>query len=368
MIAVDTEFVWTKTYFPILGIIQIGVSKEHSFIVDCLTITNTEPLKTLLENSSIIKIFHDAHQDITIINRYTGGKVVNVFDTQLAASFAGLGPSLSLEKLIRAIAKVSLSKSETRTDWVKRPLTEKQLDYALDDVRYLVFSAEELIKIVTQNGTDKWMFEEMANKYRTILPFPFEEAVIKIFSKNANRVPPKYYGKVYHIIKFIETTARKRDIPRDHVINKDKISQLAKLRASSIDGLERSNILSPKGFKRYGKELFDIITSNNPLPDDIPTNRRKHSNDNGDALTLSAILSGLIHSVSSSYQIDPSIIMNKSEIVTFSQNYIKDNSNCTISGWRGEMLNRPIAEFLAGDLYMRYNNKKTALEVVKSEG
>jgi ribonuclease D len=366
-IAVDTEFVWTKTYYPILGIIQLGVSPEHSFIVDAVAIKDPTALRTLLEDGSITKVFHDAHQDMVIINRYTGGSINSVFDTQLAASFAGLGQSLSLEKLIKELAGVSLSKSETRTDWVKRPLTEKQIEYALDDVRYMVECTLKLKESAEKNGTLNWLLGEMNEKYSSAIPFPFDDAVNRQFKKSANRVGPKLRSKIYSIVKLIETEARKRDIPRDHVIPKEKVPALAKARVREFNDLERLHILSPNGLNRYGNEIVDILTSDKYLPDDLMKNTKKSGGDTPEMISLASILSGVIRSVAGKQDIDLSAITTKNEVTSLAREYIEDGKIPCYDGWRGELLNESLSKFIDGSIYIHYNKNGGGIEVVEPD-
>ena len=135
-VALDTEFVWTRTYRPRLGLVQIGTPSE-CWGLDCLQGLNPAALGELIADGSVVKILHDAHQDLEILWHYTGAKPQNVFDTRCAAGFAGFASTIGLQKLLQDAVGVGLAKTETCTDWTQRPLTDAQVRYALDDVRYL---------------------------------------------------------------------------------------------------------------------------------------------------------------------------------------------------------------------------------------
>ena len=128
---------------------------------DCLLGLGTAPLAELLQDASTVKVLHDAHQDLDHLFHYTGALPANVFDTQLAAAFAGLPARLSLQKLLTETVGITLPKTETMTDWTQRPLTPQQMSYALDDVRYLGEARAELIERARKLGTLAWMEEEM---------------------------------------------------------------------------------------------------------------------------------------------------------------------------------------------------------------
>jgi len=163
ILALDTEFVWRSTYRPQLGIVQLGTT-DGCRAVDCLTGADTSALKAVLEDETVVKILHDARQDLTHLHHYTGGWPKNVFDTQLAAAFAGFPGGIGLQKLLFEACDVGLPKTETCTDWTQRPLSDAQVRYALDDVRYLPALRDELLRRMESFGTRAW-FEEDARKY-----------------------------------------------------------------------------------------------------------------------------------------------------------------------------------------------------------
>ncbi len=121
-VAVDTEFVWERTYYANLGVVQVGWSKDETHLIDTVALGGQlHPLGWLLEDAEVRKVFHDAPQDLQILHRATGAHARNVFDTRIAAGFAGLGGTLSLQRLLRATVGVDLPKTESRTNWLQRP-------------------------------------------------------------------------------------------------------------------------------------------------------------------------------------------------------------------------------------------------------
>ena len=137
IVAVDTEFVWVKTYHPQLGLVQLSCDGGENALVDPLAITDRGPLKALLENESVVKVFHEAASDLPILRRWCGALPRNIFDTRIAAGFVGMTAKLSLKNLLNSLLGVDLAKTETRTDWLQRPLTPRQLEYAAEDVQYM---------------------------------------------------------------------------------------------------------------------------------------------------------------------------------------------------------------------------------------
>ena len=136
ILALDTEFVREKTYYHQLGLIQVS-DGTTSAAIDPLQISNLEPFLDLIRNQNTVKVFHAARQDLEILYRLCGSMVLPIFDTQIAASLVGWGSQISFAKIVDKVLGKKINKSETYTDWCRRPLSESQIEYALDDVRLL---------------------------------------------------------------------------------------------------------------------------------------------------------------------------------------------------------------------------------------
>lgn len=160
-IALDTEFVWMRTYYAEMGIVQMGVAGGECRILDCRKGMSPAALGELLASDGTEKILHSARQDLWHLRHYTGFSARRVFDTQVAAAFAGFAHGIGLQKLLAEGLDVNLPKSETRTDWIRRPLTAEQIEYALDDVRYLDELRSMLLAKSEELGTRSWLEEEM---------------------------------------------------------------------------------------------------------------------------------------------------------------------------------------------------------------
>jgi ribonuclease D len=160
-VALDTEFVFERTYRPRLGIVQIAVAGEIA-LVDAVRIPDLSPLGPLLADSGRRKLLHSGSGDIPILRRAGGAALRGLLDTQIAAAFAGLGPSLSYAALVKLLLGVELAKHETRTDWLRRPLSPDQLRYAGEDVEYLPAVAADLEERLRLLGRLEWALEDSA--------------------------------------------------------------------------------------------------------------------------------------------------------------------------------------------------------------
>ncbi len=160
-IALDTEFVFERTFRPGLGLIQLAAGGEIA-LVDTVRIDDLSPLAELLQAADRRKILHSGSGDVPILRRATGVVPRPLFDTQIAAAFAGLGMSLSYAALLRELFGIELPKHETRTDWLRRPLSEAQLRYAAEDVLHLGAAAAELERRLLELGRLEWALEDSA--------------------------------------------------------------------------------------------------------------------------------------------------------------------------------------------------------------
>src|SRR5947207_13499994 len=162
-VTVDTEFMRERTYWPILCVVQVA-GPEEAVAIDALAPEiDLAPLLALMSDAAILKVFHAARQDLEIFFQLAGQVPHPVFDTQVAAMVCGFGDAASYETLVRRLAKASLDKASRFTDWAHRPLTERQLEYALADVVHLRTVYERLQELLAKNGRTAWFAEEMGD-------------------------------------------------------------------------------------------------------------------------------------------------------------------------------------------------------------
>ena len=160
-VALDTEFVWEKTYYPILGLIQVGYPDGSVDLIDGVSINDFSALGQLLSDVNTVKILHDAVQDLVILTRVSKAFPKNIFDTQRAAGFVGLSSSISLSELLKKVLSIRIEKSETKSDWVARPLSDSQIEYAREDVCHGVDLMKAILKKADALDYKKWVLQEM---------------------------------------------------------------------------------------------------------------------------------------------------------------------------------------------------------------
>lgn len=260
-VALDTEFIWERTYYPRLGLIQLALSDEDCYLIDPLAIKNLQPLGKLLSDRGVSKIFHDAPQDLAILQRATGATPQNIFDTRLAAGFSNLPATLSLVHLVEELLDITLSKEETRTNWLQRPLSEEQIQYALDDVRYLRAVRILLLTRIIGPKIKSWLQEELnlLNNPASYAGPPDTERYLKISGNNHLDRPGLAILK--NLTTWREGVARKLDRPRGHVIKDIVLVEIARQKPASPLELTQKTALSARAAAQYGQTLAAIVAT-----------------------------------------------------------------------------------------------------------
>ncbi|MCB9982562.1 MAG: ribonuclease D [Rhodospirillales bacterium] len=266
-ITVDTEFLREKTYYPKLCLIQIGNPNGEAAAIDPLAHgLDLSPVYDLLSDEKILKVFHAGRQDLEIFFNLTGKVVAPLFDTQIAAMVCGYGDSVGYENLVRNITGNSLDKSVQYTDWSNRPLSEKQIDYALGDVTWLVEVYEKLAAELEKRGRTAWVFqeEEILADPATYANDPYEAwRRVKVKSPK-----PKTLAVLRELAAWRERRAQEKDLPKSWVMRDETLADMAAQMPKDVKHLKKiRNMSADMAEGRHGKMLLELINdaiSSNP--------------------------------------------------------------------------------------------------------
>ncbi len=241
--AVDTEFVWERTYAPALCLVQLATANRLA-VIDPLAGAPLEPVAALMADAAVEKVMHAPSGDLAAFVLHHDVRPRNVFDTQLAAGFAGYGGSPSLERLLEQSVSVKLRHDEGFTDWARRPLTPVQIEYAADDVRHLLAAAEALRQRLARQGRQAWVDEEMQQRYgedATLVQDP-ELAWRRVSGRG--RLRGEQVSALAAVAAWREREARRRDLPASWLIKDATLIEVARRRprtardAETIRGLQ----------------------------------------------------------------------------------------------------------------------------------
>jgi ribonuclease D len=270
-VTVDTEFMRDRTYYPQLCLVQVAGPDDAAAIDALAPGIDLSPLLALMDNPAILKVFHAARQDLEIFYNLTGRVPTPLFDTQVAAMVCGFGDQVSYETLAAQLSRARIDKSVRFTDWAQRPLSERQVTYALSDVTHLRPAYEALARKLAANSRAGWLQEEMA----TLLdPATYRLDPEEVWRRMRPRgAKPKFLAIMKEVTAWREREAQRRDTPRNRVVRDETILDLCAHAPTTLDELARMRGLS-KNFAdgRLGQELLDAVKRGLAMPQaEIPT-------------------------------------------------------------------------------------------------
>jgi ribonuclease D len=241
-VALDTEFMRDRTYYPKLCLIQIAGERRHAAIDPLAPGIDLAPLFALLANPKVLKVFHAARQDIEIFYHLTGEIPRPLFDTQLAAMVCGYGEEVGYETLVAQLTKARIDKSSRFTDWARRPLSREQLTYALADVTHLQVVYMRLSERLEETGRRDWVAQELAELTSpAAYQQPPEDAWQRIKVRSRD---PRFLALVQALAAWRERTAQRRDLPRNRIVRDDLLLEIAASRPTSLEDLAKLRRIS----------------------------------------------------------------------------------------------------------------------------
>ena len=257
-ITVDTEFMRDQTYWPRLCLVQIANEHEAAAIDTLAKGIDITPLLNLLTNPRILKIFHAARQDLEIFYRLMGKLPSPIFDTQIAAMVCGFGDSAGYDTLVRKLTDETIDKSSRFTDWALRPLSQRQINYALGDVTHLRQVYIKLNEMLGQNNRHNWMDEELSI-LRDTKNYTFEPE--DAWRRIKYRAPkPRFLAILKEVAAWREIEAQNKDIPRNRIVRDESLIEISHHAPKTINDLSRARGLSLKKAEgSLGKALLNAV-------------------------------------------------------------------------------------------------------------
>ena len=353
-VTIDTEFHRESTYWPKLCLVQVATSDQAVLIDPMAKGIDLAPLFELLADKSIVKVFHAARQDIEIFVKLTGAVPAPIFDSQIAASVCGYGDQISYDKLVQAITGNQIDKSSRFTDWAARPLTEKQMRYALADVTHLRDIYHVLSEKLNQLKRMDWMKDEskILENINTYVLQP-EDAWKRVKAK-VNR--PRDLAALKVLAALREKRAQEIDRPRGRILKDDALGELAIQRPKNQAGFERLRAV-PKGLgnSSFGKEMIAALNEVAKIPDkDLPKlpERKRGPSPKG---PIGDLLRVLVKAVANREGVAARIIANSDDI---DQLVLSDTADIpALSGWRYELFGKKALALKHGKLALAASPK-----------
>lgn len=263
----DTEFMRERTFWAELALVQVAANGAL-VLLDAPRVQDKPALGQLLAQKTLV--MHACSEDLDVLSHTTGIAPVRIEDTQLAAALAGYPLQMSYQKLVEAECGVTLPKDATRSDWLKRPLTAQQLDYAADDVRYLAEVRDKLAQKLDAQGRRDWWQEECARLLQQVLSVTPADACWRQV-KGAGNLQGRELARLQRLASWRDSEARARNLPRSFVLKDPELLQLCQ-RAPTSQGQLSSLDLQPALMRRHGDKLLELLREaiDAPIPAPLP--------------------------------------------------------------------------------------------------
>ncbi len=357
-VTIDTEFVRETTFWPVLCLVQIASADEAVLIDPMADGIDLAPLFDLLNDESVIKVFHAARQDIEIFHHLSGRIPHPIFDTQVAAMVLGFGDAIAYDQLVKRTTGAHIDKSSRFTDWALRPLSDKQLAYALADVTHLRDVYARLKAMLDERGRAHWVAEEMAV---LTSPATYEVHPEEAWRRLKLRVrKPAELAVMQKLAAWRERQARERDVPRNRVLKDDAIYEAAQQRPADQRALSRLRTVH-KGMERSatGAAILDAVAQVKAMDkDDLPAVPRPPNAPEG-AGAASELLKVLLKLTAEKYNVAQRVIATSDHLDQIAA-HGEEADVPAMRGWRRELFGDEALRLLNGEIALGFSERRIA--------
>ena len=364
-VAVDTEFMRENTYWPDLCLIQIASPDEAAAIDPKADLDLSPLLKLLVDNRDVLKVFDAGGQDLEIIHNLTGKTPYPLFDTQIAAMALGHGEQVGYSNLIESMLGHSIDKGARFTDWSRRPLDKRQIDYAIADVTHLATVFPKLLKRLQKTGRGEWLDEEM-ERLADPSSFAFEPEDawkrLKLPSRN-----PALLGRLKALAAWRETEARTKNIPRGRIVKDDTLGELAAHPPKKQDDLGNVRGLSA-GWRTndIGARLIAALEASKPLEaDEMPDREPRRPGLTKEGALVADLLKLLLKIRAKEPGVAPRLIARSDDLEALAAGVRKDLK--ILNGWRFDEFGRDALDLVEGRLGFAIENGKLKMSRLATE-
>ena len=365
-VAVDTEFMRESTFWPLLCLIQIADENEAAAIDPLAEGLDLTPLLDLLtDNEDVLKVFHAGGQDVEIIYNLTGKTPHPIFDTQIAAMALGQGEQIGYASLVESWVGVTLDKGARFTDWARRPLDKRQIDYAIGDVTHLATIFPKMLAKLIKTGRGDWLNEEMERladpeNYRN----DPEDAWYRV--KVSGR-KPDMLGRLKAICAWRELEARGKNLPRGRIAKDETIADMAAHPPRSQSDLAKVRGLSPTwAGNDIGGRLMAAIANAEPMDEeDLPQRADRKPGLTKDGALVADLLKLLIKIRSKEINVAAKLLARTDELEALAAGQRKDLP--VLNGWRFEQFGRDALELVEGRLGFTVKDGKMIMVRTEAE-
>ena len=367
-IAIDTEFVSEGRYRPLLCLVQVAVAprenngEPHIEVLDPIEGFDHEPLAEVLADPEVEVVFHAGGQDVPILRRAWGVGPTNVFDTQVAAGFAGFSAQAGYGNLLQRVAGVQLNKSAGFTRWDRRPLTREQIEYARNDVEDLLALSDTLQERLSKSGRLEWAREECRRLEELDDERDADEAYRRL--PRVNRLRAKQRAVAYALADWRERTAASEDRPVGSILSDVALVEIARRQPESTDALTAIRGVRPDLGRRRGNAVLEVIRTGRDREPPPTEEFSRPDPDPGDAARIAlceSVVRQRVGEAGLAYELVASRA-DLTEIVVSARTGGDDPDVRTLRGWRRDLVGDELLDLLAGRRVVRATERGVEIE------
>ena len=354
-IALDTEFLREKTYYPVFCLLQIA-TPEWVVCVDPIALADLSELFEAINNPEIIKVLHSCRQDLEIFYQETGKITAPVFDTQIAAPLLGFQENPGYAMLVSSFLNVNLSKIHTRTDWTIRPLSEAQIQYAADDVIYLCKIYQMICQKLESLERLDWLEKDFELLKNTEL---YQVSPVNAWKKvkGRNRLTGKQLSIVQALSEWREQTAQSENRPKNWLIRDDLLLELAKLQPETVNDLNKIRSMNERIVRRYGKAVCRLIhEAKQRTP--IPVDNKKAAKKRPKQEAVLDVLTAVVRMRADENSLNPVILASRKDLEKL---LLDEQESSLLLGWRYSMVGKELQGLLKGQYALTLNTEDVFL-------
>src|SRR4051794_21963051 len=359
-LGLDTEFVSERRYRPLLCLVQIVVG-DRIEILDPLTDLDASPLAEVLADPSIEVVMHAGRQDVALLKRSWNTEVRNIFDTQVAAGFAGYGAQSGYDSLVRSLLGVAAKGAEGFSRWDRRPLTAEQIEYARADVEHLLPMTDALQQRLRESGRLEWAQEEC----RALEAASDERTPAEQFARlpRVRRLSKRQRAVALTVVEWRQQLAREVDRPASSILPDHVLVEVARRQPDSRRALEEIRGMPAQTFQRWQRDLLTAVARGREAPEapDLPD---IEAGDQGDA-PLIALGQALVRQRALEAKVAVDLVSTQSDIAAVVGALRRNGAEAevrTLHGWRRELVGNELVKLLSGDCVVRVRDGRLTVE------
>ncbi len=348
VLALDTEFMRVNTFNPQSALIQLNINK-NIYLVDPVAL-DTQDLGGVFANPHSLKVLHACSEDIEVFyHQYPDNRITNIFDTQVALAFLGYGLQVGYQKALKECLNIDISKAETRSDWLARPLSPEQLQYAALDVAHLPALYDFVVAKLHEKNLFAYCQEDSQLMLKEGAQIPVLQNIYQQFS-NAWQFNRRQLSLLKMLAMWREASARIHDIPRTFVLKNHTLLAIVQEAPQTLARLSRIEDLHPRTYQKHGPMILQIVKQANDKPDHqcpplLPLPLPKQ------AKALFDELRTITEDIAQQYQIPAEVLLRKRWLDNLVLGYIDHGDKAelplALQGWRYELLTKPLLVKLA---------------------